>query len=724
MGAERENEPEQPALLDSLAPAPAPRLPPGAARRLPVAEVLLESAVPHLDRPFDYAVPAEAEDTLLPGCRVKVRFSGREMSGYVLSRREAPRTMARLAMISKVVSVVPVLAPEIRTLTEQVATRTAGVTADVLRAAIPPRAARVEKEFEGMPPPEAAEEAEEEAAFPAEPRAAGPNGASDLDELRGVEKLASAWADAPGGQELLARIAHGGSSAEHPGPRAAALALTSFGPTSWPQKVVSAVGAAAAAGRGAVVVLPDQRDVDRAAVLLEEKFGREAVSRLTPEMGPAPRYRSFLRLRFGQAHIAVGTRSSVFAPVSRLGLIVLVDDAEHTHAEPRAPYHHAREVTLLRTVQTGAALVMLSTSRSLEVQRLVERSWLEELAPQRDQRRAASPLMVSAADSYQQEREPAFRQARLPASAYRAAREGLQYGPVLVQVGRSGFVPAVLCERCRTRQHCSTCHGPLSLPAHHIQSGALRCRWCGLHHRQHRCDECGHARFRAGTRGADRTAQELGRAFPNVPVISSTADQAVEEVGERPALVVSTPGVEPVASAGYVAALLLDGDAQLSREGLDVPRQVLDRWFRAASLVRPHRQKPEESGTVVVTAHDEELTAALVRWDPVAYARRELFRRLELKLPPAMRMLSLVGEPQEAEAFVRGLELPAGLSWIGPAPLEDGRHRHLLFFGYGQAEQIIAEVRRMRRGHSAQPRRRGDSRGLRIAVDDVAALQI
>lgn len=718
MGAARGNKPEQPALLDSLAAAPAPRLPAGAARRLPVAEVLLESAVPHLDRPFDYAVPAEAEVTLLPGCRVKVRFSGREMSGYVLSRREAPRTAVRLALISKVVSTVPVLAPEIRSLAEQVAARTAGVTADVVRAAIPPRAARVEKEFEYMLPPEAPEGAEDSEASEEQSLGTVSQGVSTAEELR------SAWDDSPGGQQLLARIAAGGSSAGRPGPRAAALALTSFGPQSWARKAVAAVSAAAAAGRGAVVVLPDQRDVDRAAELLEEEFGTEAVSQLTAEMGPTPRYRSFLRLRFGQAHIAVGTRSSIFAPVPRLGLIVLLDDAEPTHAEPRAPYHHVREVALLRTLQTGAALVVISTSRSLEVQRLVERSWLQDLAPEREHRRAASPLMVSAADSYQQERDPTFRQARLPAVAYRAARKGLEHGPVLVQVGRSGFVPAVLCERCRARQQCPDCHGPLSLPAHHAQSGALRCRWCGLHHRRHRCGECGHGRFRAGARGADRTAQELGRAFPNVPVVSSTADQAVEEVGDRPALVVSTPGMEPVASAGYAAALLLDGDAQLSREGLDIPRQVLDRWFRAASLVRPHRNEPEKSGTVVLTAQAEELTAALVRWDPVAYARRELFRRLELGLPPAMRMLSLAGESQEAESFVRGLELPAGLSWIGPAPLEDGRHRYLLFFSYGQAEQIIAEVRRLRRTRSAQPVRRTGSRGLRIAVDDVASLQI
>lgn len=659
---------QQPALLDSLAPPPAPRLPAGAAEQLPIAQVLLESPVPHLDRPFDYAVPVDLDRQVIPGCRVKVRFSGREMSGYVLARAQHATTPARLSLISKVVSPLAILSPEILSLADKVAQRYAGVTADVLRAAVAPRAARVEKEFAELSAPE---------------------------------------------PQL---------SPQDPHPREADLALSSYGPQGWPAKVLAAVRRCLDSGGDAVVIAPDHRDVERLAPLLEKELGIDQVARLSAELGPTPRYRSFLRLRFGQAHVAVGTRSAVFAPVGVPKLIVVLDDEDPSHAEPRAPYHHVREVALLRAVHSGAGVLFLSTSRGLEVQRLVERGWLSDRAPDRSARRAAVPLVTASSDSYQQERDPVLHGSRLPAVAYRVARQGLQHGPVLVQVGRTGFVPAVLCQRCRTRQECPECHGPLSLPAHHAQSHVLRCRWCGLHHRQHRCTECGHGVFRAGARGADRTAQEFGRAFPNVPVISSTGDHPVEEVGTRPALVVSTAGVEPVADSGYSAALLLDGDAQLNREGLDVPRQVLSRWFRAASLVRPHSETPAESGAVVVTASDQELTGALVRWDPAGYARRELYRRLDLGLPPASRMLTVTGEPREAEAFLGELALPEGLDWIGPAAVEQGRQRWMLFFPYAQAQQVLAEIRRARRTSSAAPT--GDGRALRIAVDDAAALQV
>lgn len=662
-----DREERQPALLDALAAPPAAKLPAGAAARRPIARILLDTGVPHLDRPFDYVVPADRDETVVPGGRVKVRFSGREMLGYVLERREAPTTASRLALIHKVVSSVPVLSPEIVALAEQVADRGAGVISDVLRAAIPPRAARVEKEFDGLQAPS--------------------------------PKPASAT----------------------PGPRRARLALMSYGAQGWPAQIVDAVREALAGdGDGAaVVVLPDHRDVDHVAALLSAALGEEQVARLTADLGPTPRYRSFLRLRFGHARVAVGTRSAVFAPVPRLRLLIVVDDDDPSHAEPRAPYHHVRDVALLRTVQTGCEMLFLSTSRSLEVQRLVERGWLEDQAPDRASRREASPLMVATSDSHHGQRDPMAPQVRLPVAAYQAAQQALEHGPVLVQVARAGFVPAVLCQRCRTRQQCPSCQGPLSLPAHHGQSRTLRCRWCGLHHREHRCAECGHHVFRAGVRGADRTAHELGRAFPDVAIVSSTADHPVREVSSRPAVVVSTPGVEPIAEEGYSAALLLDGDSQLMREGLDVPRQVLMRWFRAASLVRPHSSEPSRSGRVVVTAEAEELTAVLVRWDPVAYARRELYRRLELGLPPATRMVSLSGEQAEAEAFIRRVRLPEGLHWIGPSPLEDGRHRYLLFFGYAQAGAFIAELRRLRRTQSAQQ----SSPGVRIIVDDLSALQ-
>jgi len=111
-----------------------------------VARVAVDISLAHLDRPFDYLVPARYDEQAVPGCRVRVRFAGQLMDGYLLERAESSEHQGRLAYLDRVVSAEPVLAPEIAGLARAVADRYAGTLADVLRLAIPPRHASVEKE--------------------------------------------------------------------------------------------------------------------------------------------------------------------------------------------------------------------------------------------------------------------------------------------------------------------------------------------------------------------------------------------------------------------------------------------------------------------------------------------------------------------------------------------------------------------------------------------------
>ncbi|MGB7449345.1 MAG: primosome assembly protein PriA, partial [Ornithinimicrobium sp.] len=224
--------------------------------------------------------------------------------------------------------------------------------------------------------------------------------------------------------------------------------------------------------------------------------------------------------------------------------------------------------------------------------------------------------------------------------AWRAVREGLQQGPVLVQVPRRGYVMGLSCERCRTRIRCPRCQGPTEVSEH---EGSARCRWCGSGVADLPCPECGSLERRAGTAGEQRTAYEIGRAFPQVPVMTSRGGQALEAVDERPAVVVATPGAEPVAAAGYGAVLLLDGWALLGRAGLDAPVETLRRWTAAAALARP----AGAGGRVVlcgVPAHAGlRPVEALLRWDPQWLVEAELAERQEVWLPPVSRAAVVSG---------------------------------------------------------------------------------
>ena len=318
------------------------------------------------------------------------------------------------------------------------------------------------------------------------------------------------------------------------------------------------------------------------------------------------------------------------------------------------------------------------------------------------------------------------------AARWRAAREALSGatpGPVLVQVARVGFIPALACERCRTPARCRHCSGPLSFRDRAAaQAGELACRWCGVRERGFRCPECGTQRVRAGTRGVDRTAEELGRAFPQVPVLSSSSEHILTEVGEEPALVVATVGAEPVARGGYAAALLLDGDAQLTREGLDVPGRVLSRWLAAAALVRP----AQDGGVAVVTADHPETVGALTRWGPDGFASHQLQERRELHLPPAGRLAEVTGEAAAVAEFLDLVEearreergpgepAPAALPWIGPVPevADETRHRALLIFPWSAAEATVRALRRARSAAST----RAEQKPVRVRLDAAGVL--
>jgi primosomal protein N' (replication factor Y) len=397
--------------------------------------------------------------------------------------------------------------------------------------------------------------------------------------------------------------------------------------------------------------------------------GRHAL--LTAESGPEKRYRQWLAVRRGSVRAAVGTRAAMFAPVQDLGLVVVWDDGDSSHSDDRAPFPHVREVLELRATHDRCGFLLGSTSCTVEAAQLVESGWAAPLVADRAQARAVAPVVRTVGD-HDLARDEAARAARLPSIAWQAVRDGLADGPVLVQVPRRGYVPRLACERCRTPARCRHCAGPLEAP----DERDLRCGWCGRGETQWHCGACGATRLRAQIVGARRTAEELGRAFPAVPVRTSGRDHILDSVPSRPALVVSTPGAEPVADGGYAAAALLDGWAMLGRPDLRAGEEALRRWIAAAALVRPQ----SEGGVVVVVAEPTlRPVQALVRWDPVGHALRELAERAELGFPPVSRMAEVVGAAPAVTAFLADVELPPDAEVLGPVPLpvpeRPGAHR-------------------------------------------------
>lgn len=639
--------PEQLALMREMvaeakarAPKAKPRTWRGAAvaDELPVARVLVNKGVLHLDRLFDYAVPAELSESAQPGVRVRVRFGagshrvhggrregGGLIDGFVIERRAESDYNGALAALAQVVSPEVVLGPRMLALARAVADRYAGSLADVLQLALPARSARAEAKPspEPLPPPAA-------------PEPAG-------------------WERYGAGPGFLRALAGGGT------PRAVWTALPGPG---WADELARAMAATLASGRGALAVVPDGRTAARVDAALTALLGEGRHALLTAESGPEKRYRQWLAVSRGSVRAVVGTRAAMFAPVRDLGLVAVWDDGDSSHSDVHAPFPHVREVLELRAVTDGCAFLVGSTSCTVEAAQLVESGWARPLVADRDTVRTCAPRIRTVGDELLA-RDGAARAARLPSLAWETVREGLKTGPVLVQVPRRGYVPRLACERCRTPARCTVCAGPLEAP----DARDLHCGWCGRAEPAWHCEECGSFRLRAQVVGARRTAEELGRAFPAVPVRTSGRDHILDEVPDRPALVVSTPGAEPVAAgAGYAAALLLDGWAMLSRPDLRASEDALRRWIAAASLVRGDGQ------VVVVAEPTLRPVQALVRWDPVGHAVRELAERAQLGFPPVSRMAAVAGGSVEVvEAFLAGAGLPPDAEVLGPVPVPGRR---------------------------------------------------
>ncbi|MFJ6014363.1 primosomal protein N' [Streptomyces sp. NPDC092952] len=634
--------PEQLALIrETVRRAEVPRAKPrtwrGAplAKELPVARVVVNKGALHLDQYFDYAVPEELDDQARPGVRVRVRFGagGRQVrggrreggglvDGFLIERRAESDYQGALAALAYVVSPEPVLGPELLALARAVADRYAGSLADVLQLAVPPRNGRAESKPSPapLPPPPA--------------------------------PSAGSWQRYAQGPAFLRALAEGGA------PRAVWTALP--GP-HWPEEIARAMAATLASGRGALLVVPDGRAAARVDAALTGLLGPGHHALLTADSGPEKRYREWLAVRRGSVRAVVGTRAAMFAPVADLGLVAVWDDGDASHSDDNAPFPHVREVLELRAAHSRCAFLLGSTSCTVEAAQLVESGWALPLRADREQLRAAAPL-VRTVDDGELARDGAARAARLPSLAWQTVRDGLRRGPVLVQVPRRGYAPRLACERCREPARCRHCAGPLQAP----DERDLDCAWCGRPETAWHCPACGSGRLRARIVGARRTAEELGRAFPAVPVRTSGRDHVLDAVPDAPALVVSTPGAEPVAEGGYAAALLLDGWAMVGRPDLRAGEEALRRWTAAAALVRGQ----PEGGTVVVVAEPTlRPVQALVRWDPVGHARRELADRAELGFPPVSRMASVTGTPEALAGFLAAAELPPEAETLGPVPV-------------------------------------------------------
>ena len=616
-----------------------------------VAQLRLDLVPPHLDRVFDYLVPDSMAGRVRCGTRVRARFRGRLVNGFVVGLEPATHTGSALRPIERIISDEIVLIPAIQELIEQVAQRQAGTFADVLRSAVPPRHARAESALTSS----AAE-------VPCRPEV-------DL----------HAWDRYRHGAGLLNRL--------HSGESAGVRAVFSQAPgASWMQDIgalirASLAGCASTVPGQVVVVVPDVTDVERLTEQLPDL--ESTIALLTSALGPEQRYRSFLRALRGQVQVVIGTRAAVFAPVPNPLLFIVWDDDDESLVDPQAPYWHARDVAALRAHLCGAGLVIGGPSRSVMTQYWVQSGWAISLTPERATLRALAPRVNGQPQVGRHESGPV----RVSHAVWTALQQGLREGPVLVQVRRAGYVPGLACANCREPALC-TCGGVLS----RIDETAIPiCSRCARPRADFTCPHCKNRQqgLRALAIGVQRTAEEFGRAFPQATIIWSQGTHPVRQVSADPAVVVCTPGAEPVAQSGYSAVVIMDALAQLRAPYLHAEPESVRRWFSAALLARA-------KAPVLISA-EPSLAAvqSLIRWDAPWFAERALRELSEVGLGPQTRLAAVTGDVAAVDDVLGHVQTPVHVMRISG-------ERALLSVPRAQGVELSRELGAMIRERSAR----------------------
>ncbi len=573
---------------------------------LPVARLWVDNSLSHLDGTYDYLVPQRLDNAVRAGVRVGVNFAGREVEGLVLERLEAT-SIAGLKMISSVLSPVIVAPPQLISLIKAASQRWLAHPYDIVRSAIPPRVASVDKSISYEGP---------ESTF----------NSRKNQEISYIHIQPS--------ENAMAKIAEFAKSK---------LKLGSV-----------------------LLIVPEERELVR----LSEILGPDAFV-LSASLSRSDRYRNYLAALGEKNRLVIGTRSAIFAAPSDLRTLIVFREISESLYEPRVPGWNVRDLSLLRSASEGLDLYFAGYSPSSEIAKLIDEKKIK---------------YVSKRNRLKVVNHPSVNGELLPGRIFTTIRNALKSGPVLFLVPRKGYASSLMCKKCRNIALCE-CGGKLSKSGLHE---AANCVHCGLKSISSKCKWCGADSMVLLGRGAERHAEEIGRAFPGYPVLYSNAQKPIESHDGKPALVIATTGMVPRVSNGYSAVILLEGDSFFSFADIRAQERARESFFEASS----HICAKGEIVTVIDSAHP--ITAALTQWSPATMAARELNERREVALPPYTRAVLLETETKDATGIIAGIRkavldqrLPSSVCALGPSQSSGDLSRILLTCEITQSETFL-----------------------------------
>jgi primosomal protein N' (replication factor Y) len=568
------------------------------------AQVVVDLPLPHLDHVFDYRIEDNQIVQVQFGVRVRVPFRNRRANGFVVGLSVEPTVSGKISSIESVVSTEVVLTPEIFEICKHVAYRNVGNLFDVLRSAIPPRHARAEKKvFE-------------------------PAISASSQKLESSSDL----------QQVLRRFL------DH---KEALLGVLNLPIPASPSDIVN--GAINIDVAGAIFLFPDQHDVNRVIERIDSSY-HSRIAVLTSQQSAEQRYLEFRRILTGIADLVIGTRSAIFAPIQKPQLIVIFDDGDDLLTSPIAPYWNARDAALVRMEQQNLKVLLCSRAESIESAHYLKQDMAIDLSmpTSRDTR-------ISIVDEAGDDLHGRNSFTRMPSAVFAAIRHGLTQGTVLISVPRKGYQPLVACQSCREILRCQNCYGTFSIRG----KGEIgSCQRCNALMTKPRCHACGSDKFRSLVIGVERTAEEIGKAFPGVPVKFIDAEHRENYSKSPDQILVAVPGTEP--NFVFSTIIVLDSYLSLARPDGNSRIRFLRHLFNL-------KHQLSDSGTMIVVGDPtNSVLQCALRNDPVRVAADLLQERTETRLAPFARTAQILGDWAALEEL-KSILPPHAQIW-GPTP--------------------------------------------------------
>lgn len=442
-------------------------------------------------------------------------------------------------------------------------------------------------------------------------------------------------------------------------------------------------------GRGAIVLVPEISLTPQTRARFESRFRGVAV--LHSQMSPTERHLQWQRIRSGEIDVVVGPRSAIFAPLPRLGLIVIDEEHDSSFKQDTQPRYHARRVAHRRAGLLGIPLVLGSATPSLESFYATQTGHAELL---RMHRRIADRPMpaVRLVDLRLREQRSGGAMSR---PLIQSVRQTLaEDGQVILLLNRRGFATQIQCPDCGHVVACPDCDLPLT---HHRDGSKAVCHYCDFTiPTPPACPACRSTTIRYVGLGTQKLEAEVRARFPEVELARMDSDTM-----RKPG---SHQRVLSAFRSGQVKILL---GTQMIAKGLDFPNVLLvgvinadsalhfpdfraaERTFQLVTQVAGRTGRGHRGGQVIVQTFspDHPAIMAAAHHDYDSFFRGEIIQRRKFNYPPLGHVARIIvrGESEPlTEAFAESLRdrleaaarsLEAEVRVLGPAPPPIGKLR-------------------------------------------------